>query len=54
MRRPSRRHRSKRTLTSLYPGVQVWLLQRLKLSAEYGFHNAGRNDFGSVQLEVAF
>jgi hypothetical protein len=40
---------------SLFPGVQVWLLDdRLKLSFEYGFLNKGRSDFGAIQAEVAF
>jgi hypothetical protein len=44
----------KRTLTSVFPGVQLWALARIKLSAEYGFHDEDRSNFGAVQLEVAF
>ena len=41
--------------TSVFPGVQVWLIDdRLKLSFEYGFQNKGRTDYGALQAEVAF
>jgi hypothetical protein len=40
---------------SVFPGIQVWLLDdRLKVSLEYGFLNKGRSDFGALQAEVAF
>jgi len=42
------------TLSSLFPGIQVWIFERLKLSFEYGFLNQKRNSFGAVQAEVAF
>jgi hypothetical protein len=42
------------TVTSVLPGVQVWILRRLKLSAEYGFQSGGSPSFGAVQAEVAF
>ena len=55
---PSRADRNvKETLTSFFPGVQVWIWRRLKLSFEYGFLNksdTGRDNFGAVQAEIAF
>jgi hypothetical protein len=45
---------SKETFTSLFPGVQVFLFQHLKLSFEYGFLNQKRDSFGAIQAEVAF
>ena len=42
------------TATSVYPGVQVWILRRLKLSAQYGFNSGDSPDGGAVQLDVAF
>lgn len=44
----------KTTFSSLFPGVQVWLLEFLKLSFEYGFLNQQRKSFGAIQAEVAF
>ena len=43
---------SKETLSSIFPGVQIWATERLKLSFEYGFHNKDRKNFGSVQAEL--
>ena len=45
---------SKETFSSLFPGVQVFLFDHLKLSFEYGFLNQQRDSFGAVQAEVAF
>ena len=42
------------TATSVYPGVQVWIFRRLKLSAQYGFNSGDSPDGGAVQLDVAF
>jgi len=42
------------TVTSVYPGVQVWILRRLKLSAQYGFNSGDSPNGGAVQLDVAF
>jgi hypothetical protein len=42
------------TFTSLYPGAQLFLRERLKLSFEYGLHDKGRRNLGAVQAEVAF
>jgi hypothetical protein len=42
------------TVTSVYPGVQVWIFRRLKLSAEYGFQSDDAPDGGAVQLDLAF
>jgi hypothetical protein len=42
------------TFTSLYPGAQLFLRERFKLSFEYGWHDKGRRDRGAVQAEVAF
>jgi hypothetical protein len=44
----------KETFTSLYPGVQLFLRERFKLSFEYGFHDHDRRNRGAVQAEVAF
>lgn len=41
-------------LTSLFPGIQVWILEHLKVSFEYGFQNKGRPGRGELQAEVAF
>jgi hypothetical protein len=42
------------TITSVFPGVQVWILRRLKLSAQYGFQSGDTPDGGAVQLDLAF
>jgi hypothetical protein len=42
------------TVTSLFPGVQVWIFRRLKLSAEYGFQSGDARNGGAVQLDLAF
>lgn len=42
------------TDTSVYPGVQVWILRRLKLSAQYGFQSGDSPNGGAVQLDLAF
>jgi len=42
------------TVTSVFPGVQVWIFRRLKLSAEYGFQSGDSPDGGAIQLDVAF
>ncbi len=44
----------KETLTGLFPGVQLWLFERAKLSFEYGLLNKQRPSFGAIQVEVAF
>jgi hypothetical protein len=53
-RPPGSSNLSRETFSSLYPGIQVWVLQRLKLSFEYGFQNKDRPGLGIVQAEVAF
>jgi hypothetical protein len=45
---------TKETFSSLFPGIQVFLFQHLKLSFEYGFLNKQRDSFGAIQAEVAF
>jgi len=45
---------SKETFSSLFPGIQVFLWDHLKLSFEYGFLNKQRDSFGAIQAEVAF
>lgn len=42
------------TATTVYPGLQVILLEHGKFSFEYGFSNHGLPGVGSAQLEVAF
>jgi hypothetical protein len=42
------------TFTSVYPGAQLFLRERFKLSFEYGLHDKGRRNLGAVQAEVAF
>jgi hypothetical protein len=44
----------KQTFTSVYPGAQLFLRERFKLSFEYGFHDKGRRNLGAIQAEVAF
>jgi hypothetical protein len=44
----------RQTFTGLFPGAQVFLFERLKVSFEYGFQNRGRPDFGALQAEIAF
>lgn len=44
----------RRTFASVYPGAQLFLRERFKLSFEYGLHDNGRLDLGAVQAEVAF
>lgn len=45
---------SSETFTSLYPGIQVFILEHGKLSFEYGFQNKSRGQVGAVQAEFAF
>jgi hypothetical protein len=45
---------SSETLASLYPGIQVFILEHGKLSFEYGFQNKSRGQVGAVQAEFAF
>ena len=45
---------SRETVTSVFPGVQVWIFRHLKLSAEYGFQSGDARNGGAVQLDVAF
>jgi hypothetical protein len=42
------------TFASLFPGVQVFVLQRVKLAFEYGFNNRDLGDIGAVQVGLAF
>jgi hypothetical protein len=42
------------TLSSLFPGIQVFIFEHGKVSFEYGFLNQGQKSFGAVQAEVAF
>lgn len=44
----------KRTFSSLFPGVQLFLFEHGKLSFEYGFLNQSRSSLGAVQAEFAF
>jgi hypothetical protein len=44
----------RRTFASVYPGAQLFLRERFKLSVEYGFHNQDRRRRGAIQAEVAF
>jgi hypothetical protein len=41
-------------ITSVFPGVQVWIFRYLKLSAQYGFQSGDSPDGGAVQLDLAF
>jgi hypothetical protein len=45
---------SRDTVTSVFPGVQVWIFRRLKISAQYGFQGGDARDGGAVQLDLAF
>jgi hypothetical protein len=42
------------TFTSVYPGAQLFLRERFKLSFEYALNDRGRPNLGAVQAEVAF
>jgi hypothetical protein len=43
---------SKETFSGVFPGVQIWPHERLKLSFEYGLLNRDRRNFGAVQAEL--
>jgi hypothetical protein len=45
---------SHQTLSSLFPGVQVFLFDHFKVSFEYGLLNKQRDSFGAIQAELAF
>ena len=45
---------AKETFTSVYPGAQLFLRERFKLSFEYAFHEDPRRNRGAVQAELAF
>jgi len=51
-RPPGRSAGSRETLSSVFPGIKLWALERIKLSFEYGFHNQDRPNFGAVQAEL--
>jgi hypothetical protein len=42
------------TFTSVFPGIQFWGWEHLKLSFEYGFRSQDRGNVGAIQAEVAF
>ena len=42
------------TSVSFFPGLQIFLLEHVKLSFEYGFLNQDRKSFGAVQAEINF
>jgi len=45
---------ARETFASLFPGIQVFIYEHLKLSFEYGFLNRDRSDFGAAQVDLAF
>ena len=45
---------SKETFTSVFPGVRVYIRERLRLAFEWGFQSDERPDIGAVQAELAF
>ncbi len=45
---------AKQTLSSIVPGIQIFIYEHGKLSFEYAFPNKDRDSFGSVQAEIAF
>jgi hypothetical protein len=45
---------SNETFTSLWPGVRVFIRERLKIGFEYGFHNQEQTNLGAVQAELVF
>lgn len=45
---------SKETVTSVFPGVRVFIRERVKLAFEYGFQSDDRPNLGAVQAEIAF
>jgi len=42
------------TFASVFPGLQLFIRERLKLSFEYGFLNRDRADIGAAQVDLAF
>src|SRR5712691_9553755 len=44
----------RQSLASLFPGLQFFVRERLKLAFEYGFLNQDRSDIGAVQVDLAF
>ena len=45
---------SKETQSSVFPGVRVYVRERLRLAFEWGFQDNERPDIGAVQAEIAF
>lgn len=45
---------SRVTFASVFPGVQVFVRERVKLAFEYGFTNRAQPDLGALQLDIAF
>ena len=45
---------SKETQSSVFPGVRVYVRERLRLAFEWGFQDDDRADIGAVQAEIAF
>jgi hypothetical protein len=55
LRKPSGLSAASRvTDTSVFPGVQVFVRERVKLAFEYGFTNRARPDVGALQLDITF
>lgn len=42
------------TVTSVVPGIRLFLRDRFRLAFEYAFFNEGRPGFGAVQADIAF
>jgi hypothetical protein len=45
---------SNETFTSLFPGIRLFVHERLKISFEYGFPNQDQASLGAVQAELVF
>jgi len=45
---------TKETRSSVFPGVRVYVRERLRLAFEWGFQDDDRADIGAVQAELAF
>jgi hypothetical protein len=42
------------TFANVFPGIRVFVRERLRLVFEYGFQNQDRANIGAVQAELAF
>lgn len=53
-RSPGRGAGTRETFSSFFPGVQLFVRERLRLAFEYGFRSGDRPNVGALQVDVAF